>query len=886
MKFRLAFLLGVMFSSTLVGCGSKKTEVASTDAQSTPAPSTPAQNAPSSGSAAPAGSTGQESGGPPAPASLGSGGGSGGPPVPASIGSGGGGGSGGPPVPASIGSGGGSGGPPVPASIGSGGGAGGPPVPASIGSGGGPGGPPAPASLGSGGGPGGPPAAASLGSGGGASGNLLSAGGGSNQGAGISGVGFGSTGNESDPGAGGVGFAGVQGAGGPGASSTGNGGMQNSPSNTPPAIPEVELTLEDRAVLAFQAGNAPRAYALYQAHLLQVPNDEAQSTADKYRWDKKRIVPRMGYSFAVGLIVKKGAQVKELKPVGTPLAQLTGQGGGAAGGGGGFPGRALGGAGGPQGLGLGGPSGEAPAEGVRRLPAQELSDAAGNYAAAFVDAFNKAHSEGNWSEGFRDYSYGSLSLPPSLSGLTGLLSKGGAGAAGGAGGFGSFGGGLGGVSFGGPGAPTAGGGPPAGLGAGPGGPPAGYGGGRSGGPPAGYSGGGAGGPPAGYGGGGAGGPPAGYGGGGAGGPPAGYGGGGAGGPPAGYNGGGSGGPPAGYNGGGSGGPPAGYGGGGAGGPPAGYGGAAPGGAQPGAPSGGTPGLKFLPPPQAPQIGQGPGSGVGLEPGAAGLGAGSSPGSGASLEPGAAGLGAPGLGAGGLGAGFPGGGFPGGGPGFGGGAAAPSGPSLSNLQQYIKNFDANDIQLPSGWTALGSGLVYIGSGDSLADLTKRANEAHFDGLIVFEVDASMVIANRTIKNDCRIRAVNLKAAKDAKDKAFTSSSLNNREVALDKNPETKIDNAVSAFMQRLQEAYMLEDLPNLPAESVKKKRLPALAADTSRTVLDRLAEVQLYFSKGLIDETLKVDAFGAIAGPDGQVLATGTLDERLPVIARIIKRDYE
>ena len=823
MKFRLAFLLGVMFSSTLVGCGSKKTEVASTDAQSTPAQSTPAQNAPSSGSAAPAGSTGQESGGPPAPASLGSGGGSGGPPVPASIGSGGGGGSGGPPVPASIGSGGGSGGPPVPASIGSGGGAGGPPVPASIGSGGG---------------PGGPPAAASLGSGGGASGNLLSAGGGSNQGAGISGVGFGSTGNESDPGAGGVGFAGVQGAGGPGASSTGNGGMQNSPSNTPPAIPEVELTLEDRAVLAFQAGNAPRAYALYQAHLLQVPNDEAQSTADKYRWDKKRIVPRMGYSFAVGLIVKKGSQVKELKPVGTPLAQLTGQGGGAAGGGGGFPGRALGGAGGPQGLGLGGPSGEAPAEGVRRLPAQELSDAAGNYAAAFVDAFNKAHSEGNWSEGFRDYSYGSLSLPPSLSGLTGLLSKGGAGAAGGAGGFGSFGGGLGGVSLGGPGAPTAGGGPPAGYGGGAGGPPAGYGGGRSGGPPAGY------------------------------------------------NGGGAGGPPAGYNGGGSGGPPAGYGGGGSGGPPAGYGGAAPGGAQPGAPSGGTPGLKFLPPPQAPQIGQGPGSGVGLEPGAAGLGAGSSPGSGASLEPGAAGLGAPGLGAGGLGAGFPGGGFPGGGSGFGGGAAAPSGPSLSNLQQYIKNFDANDIQLPSGWTALGSGLVYIGSGDSLADLTKRANEAHFDGLIVFEVDASMVIANRTIKNDCRIRAVNLKAAKDAKDKAFTSSSLNNREVALDKNPETKIENAVSAFMQRLQEAYMLEDLPNLPAESVKKKRLPALAADTSRTVLDRLAEVQLYFSKGLIDETLKVDAFGAIAGPDGQVLATGTLDERLPVIARMIKRDYE
>ncbi|MFM7517771.1 MAG: hypothetical protein ACKO3V_12580, partial [Pirellula sp.] len=311
--------------------------------------------------------------------------------------------------------------------------------------------------------------------------------------------------------------------------------------------------------------------------------------------------------------------------------------------------------------------------------------------------------------------------------------------------------------------------------------------------------------------------------------------------------------------------------GGSGGPPAGYGGGGAPSSAPGAPSGGAPGLKFLPSPQVGLgTGSGSGSGAALDPGSAGLG------SGAGLNPGG-----PGLGAGGLG-----GGFPGGAPGFGGGAAAPSGPSLSNLQSYIKNFDSKDFQLPSGWTALGSGLVYIGSSESVADLTKRANEAHFDGLIIFEVDASMIIANRTIKNDCRIRSVNLKATKDAKDKAFTSSMLNNREVALDKTPETKIENAVNAFIQRLQESYTLDDLPNIPSESVKKKRLPALAADTSRTVMDRLAEVQLYYSKGLIDETLKVDAFGAIAGPDGQVLATGTIDEKLPVIARMIKRDYE
>ena len=70
------------------------------------------------------------------------------------------------------------------------------------------------------------------------------------------------------------------------------------------------------------------------------------------------------------------------------------------------------------------------------------------------------------------------------------------------------------------------------------------------------------------------------------------------------------------------------------------------------------------------------------------------------------------------------------------------------------------------------------------------------------------------------------------------------------------------------------------------RRVVLGTPQRHAVLDRLAEVQLYFSKGIIDETLKVDAFGAIAGPDGQVLATGTDDEKRPILDKIIKRDYE
>ena len=765
---------------------------------------------PGQGASPPAGSTGQESGNSASSEPESGGGASGGPPALEAAGAGGGGSftSGAPQE---------------------GGSSGGPPALEAAGAGGGPPAGGAPAGGGSSlldlGSPGGSGAAGSIGTGVGG-GNLL----GSNP---LGGQG------EPESGLPGTGFAG---SGFAGSGFAGSGAPQNSQNPAgAPSMPAVELTLEDRAVIAFQAGNSPRSYALYQAHSLHVPSDEAQEMIDKYRWDKRRVVPRLGYNFAVGLIVKKTPQVTDLKPIGTALKDLTSAGGGR----GGPPGLS-GGGGVPPGLGFeggggsdaGGSGAPIPA-GVRALPAKELSDAAGNYAAVFVDEFNKAHSEGKWSEAFRDYSFGSPSLPPSLAGLTGLLSGGAAGAFGG-----GESGGAGGVGLGGFGA--------GGFGAG------GFGGGAAG----------------------AGGPPAGYGGGGAGGPPAGYGGGGAGGPPAGYGGGGAGGPPAGYGGGGAGGPPAGYGGGGAGGPPAGYGGGAPAGAPA---AGGKSGTKFLP---APQIG-----GVGGVGGAGALGAAGGPGAGAmglrGGAPGAPGPGAGGAGGTGLqlgGPGAPGGMMPGFGSESGGNPGA--GPSLSNLQSLVKNFDASDLQLPSGSIPLGAGLVYIGKFESLAEMTKQASEQHYDALIVFEVDASMIIANRSIKNDCRIRAINLKAAKDSKDKSFTSSSLNNRDIAMDKNPETKIENAVNGFMQKLFEGYALDDLPNIPAESVKKKRLPALAADTSRTVLDRLAEVQLYFSKGLIDETLKVDAFGAIAGPDGQTLATGTIDEKLPILEKMIKRDYE
>ncbi len=556
----------------------------------------------------------------------------------------------------------------------------------------------------------------------------------------------------------------------------------NSPSGFANSIiPSMESeSLRDRAVTAFRAGNTNRAIALFQAHALHVPREEATDLLNNYRWDKHHKMPRLGYSFAVGLILKNPGKLTELKPVGTPTNALL-----------------YGGAANPAGGGRG------PAGNANRASAAPmnftLDSAAGEYAKKFLSAFSEHHAEGTWSEAFREYDIGN-SMP-------GSFSSGGA--------FVGFGGG-----------PSGRGNSPAS--------------GSQNGPPAGYSGGG-GGAPAGYSGGG--GPPAGYSGGGSG-APAGYSGGG--GPPAGYSGGG-GGAPAGYSGGG--GPPAGYGGGGGGSmgrPGAGSSGAASGsqngagGSASGSGKTGSENLPYI----APQDDA-------LNPTGGGAAGGFSaptttrPGSNAS--------------------------------GFAGNASGFAG---ANVPQ------SRDTKLPNGAFALAPGLTYIGSSDSQGDLVKKANADKYDGLILFEVDVSLVRQNNMVKNDTRIRVLNLKAEKDAKDKVISSTTLNNREMAMDKDMDEKIDHAVKLLLKRMSDSYSLAELPKFPADLIINKRLPNLLKDKDRSRLEVLSEINLYFSLGILDDAAKTAAFEKIVGADGRTLSIGTPEQKLPILDRLVAREFD
>jgi hypothetical protein len=455
----------------------------------------------------------------------------------------------------------------------------------------------------------------------------------------------------------------------------------DNPFEDPANLLPISLSFLERANNAFKVGNVPRAYGLYQAHLISLPEDERADEMRNIRWDKKRIMPRLGYSFAVGLILDNTSRQESLKPVGTKASDLAGTAG---------TNNAL-----PQ------------------TRAQELSEAAGKYASVFVDAFGKAHSDGKWSEAFRD-----LQLNPTSSNNRS------------------------------PGQP-------------------GFGTGMSGGP-------------------------------------------------------------------------------------------------------GSSNTK----------GRTGGAGNAGGPSNFGFGNGQQPFrvyhpqddllfGGLSGEPGAAnprqGFGAPGL-------------APPGTQGFG----SPNAASPPQLDPAA----AKDLELPSDTIPLASGLSYIGEGNNIGELSKRAVDLNFDALIAFEVDVSLLVVNRTIKNDCRIRVINLRADKQSKDKAIASASLNNREVALDKDPDGRIETAVENLLKKMYDAYPLDELPNFKPESIQSRRLKDLVNDKVRSKLDLLFEVELYASKGLIDNTLKLAAYEKIAGADGKDLASKEPEDRIPILEKMISRQFD
>ena len=291
-----------------------------------------------------------------------------------------------------------------------------------------------------------------------------------------------------------------------------------------------------------------------------------------------------------------------------------------------------------------------------------------------------------------------------------------------------------------------------------------------------------------------------------------------------------------------GGGPGGYpGAGGGGGAPPGYPGA--GGGRPGAP-GGFPGA---------------GGGGGAPPGYPGAGGapGGFPGAGGAPGgfPGAGGGGAPGgfeseIGpaAGGAGGGLPSGpgGF-GGAPGFGGaGTAAPREPEIIG-----KQFSANPKRLAPG-------LTYLGTGDT-SDLIDQAAQEGYDCIVIFEVKVEKSRVG-VVQNNCKAK---LYRAGEKKSIAV-SDELNNVDVSkkMQKGEDDIIKKSMTRFLNKLDEAVALGDLPSaISQEAFKKSRLPTLESKGGKNPVATLAELKFWASKGFLTPEELSSAFSKVASGD-------------------------
>ena len=201
---------------------------------------------------------------------------------------------------------------------------------------------------------------------------------------------------------------------------------------------------------------------------------------------------------------------------------------------------------------------------------------------------------------------------------------------------------------------------------------------------------------------------------------------------------------------------------------------------------------------------------------------------------------------------------------------------------------NNAMLPAGSTPITPCLTFIGVDES-TKLMKKAVQDGYDVLMIFEVTIGFNRVIQMVTNDTLIRVVQPNIVpKDVK-KVYVSKVLNNLQVARSKSKGEPdgVDEAMEKIIKSTEEAIGLQAIPTgLTPEIIATRRIPALIKETETSVIDRLSEVNLYYSKGYLNETQKTDAFEKIAGQAGRVIATGSPAEKLAEVGKLLEREFK
>jgi hypothetical protein len=209
----------------------------------------------------------------------------------------------------------------------------------------------------------------------------------------------------------------------------------------------------------------------------------------------------------------------------------------------------------------------------------------------------------------------------------------------------------------------------------------------------------------------------------------------------------------------------------------------------------------------------------------------------------------------------------------GGGAAPA-----NAPQIEDPLLAKIIDAP--YKRIAPGLYYFGQGKTM-ELVKKAKEEGFAAMIVYEIVAKPSRKLDFTDHDCKGKLFHVPSAK----LVTASKAMNNKDVA-DAMSEGKDDVVTKAMVKVLDDMinglkWNDEMFGKITADVIKSNRLPALTDDASKNTLDRIFEVHFWKSKGFLDDAEYAAALEKILGENGKILATGTEDEKKPILINLI-----
>lgn len=185
-----------------------------------------------------------------------------------------------------------------------------------------------------------------------------------------------------------------------------------------------------------------------------------------------------------------------------------------------------------------------------------------------------------------------------------------------------------------------------------------------------------------------------------------------------------------------------------------------------------------------------------------------------------------------------------------------------------------------YISIGPALTYIGN-DSQAKLIDLAKAGEFDILVIFDVDVTVNLKLRMIYNECKVKLITLMDGKSV----ATSKLLKNVDAQkeIDKTGIASVESAMKPVLTKLEESVAMVEIPSfLTSEIIKSKRMGTLITDKTRSKLASLSEIKLYRNRNLLNDQELGQAFETILGPtDGKLLATGSEDERLTVVKKLL-----